>query len=57
MNLTKPGLYTNNITRQSIQSIPVTAKGLIYIFIVSHFGNISQKKKKSLKKINTISIL
>lgn len=33
-----------------IQSVLVTAKGLIYIFIVSHFGNISQKKKKSLKK-------
>lgn len=32
-----------------IQSVSVTAKGLIYIFIVSHFGNISQKKK-SLKK-------
>lgn len=50
MNLIKPGLYTNNITRQSIQSIPVTAKGLIYIFIVSHFGNISPKKKNIFKK-------
>lgn len=58
MNLIKPGLYTNNITRQSIQSIPVTAKGLIYIFIVSHFGNISQKKKifkKNQYNINTVS--